>query len=53
MKEEKKEKCPSCGKLKPANEVYERECAYQNEINDCVYLETICDDCEDEHRGDI
>ena len=54
MKEEKRrKKCPSCKELKPAGEVYERECIYQKEINDCIYFETICNDCESEHQGAI
>ena len=46
-------RCPSCKKLKPADEVYERNCVYQKEINDIDYPEIICNDCEEEHQGDI
>lgn len=49
----KKTRCPHCQELKSPNEVYTRECAYQKEINGIVHLEKICNDCEDEHRGDI
>lgn len=43
--------CYKCGKQDET--VYERICAYQKEINGIEHLETICDDCEQQHRDDI
>lgn len=45
--------CPSCNKMKPVEEVYERNCGYSEEINGTIVRELICNDCEHEHLMDI
>jgi hypothetical protein len=42
--------CHVCG---TTENVSERICAYDREINDKDVIEVICDDCEQAHRDDI
>lgn len=49
----KLKKCPECGKMKNADQVYERSCGYAEEMSDTDVREVTCDDCEHEHLMDI
>ena len=50
----RRKRCPECKQLKPADEVYNRTCGYQEDINnDPNYWHIVCDDCEYEHLMDI
>ena len=52
MKNKKQyKKCHYCGNRK--KDVRKRACGYQKEINEKIVMETICDDCEQEHSWDI
>jgi len=50
MKKEKikRKKCPECGKLKPANEVYERIDPYSYELCGDKQEYLMCNDCEED-----
>lgn len=50
----KTKKCPECGKMKPADQVYEHACGYAADVNnDPNVMEVNCEDCEYEHLMDI
>jgi hypothetical protein len=46
-------KCPRCNKLRPTEEVYEREDPWRAEVEDDHSLEEMCDECENDSADDI
>lgn len=52
MSEELK-KCPECGDMKPADEVYERLDPYAHELSGDDTLYEMCDECERQKAMDI
>ena len=48
-----KKLCPRCNTFQQENEIYERIDPYQKEINDIEMIEEMCNQCEEELKGDI